>query len=155
LKLIFKQIVMAIELIETDGIIRMPDGKDWQFQLVGDDLYDVYSTGFNIARNNGNFQVAGNYETLKAAFIACCNDDAMELLESWNPDINAHDTSDKVVLAMGFKLSKLKEDERLTYPIANVFANAPLALIQVGLTAQIHLLEELLGLPLTKMPIKK
>lgn len=39
------------------------------------------------------------------------------------------------------KLEELKKDERVNYPPANVFSNAPLALIQVELDAKIKTLE--------------
>jgi len=38
------------------------------------------------------------------------------------------------------KAEELLADERLHYPPANVFVNAPLALIQVELTAKINIL---------------
>lgn len=50
-------------------------------------------------------------------------------------------------------LMELKSDERLTYEPATVFVNAPLALIQHGLLSQINILEKLLDLPLSKIPI--
>lgn len=53
------------------------------------------------------------------------------------------------------KLEKLKADERLYYSSANVFSNAPLALIQTQLESQIHILEDILELPLSKFPLKK
>lgn len=53
------------------------------------------------------------------------------------------------------KLTDLKGDERNYYETANVFSNAPLALLQMALTAQIHLLEELLNLPRSKFPLQK
>ena len=52
------------------------------------------------------------------------------------------------------KLDELKSDERMTYATANVFSNAPLALIQQRIGSQIHLLEEMLGLPYSKFPLK-
>ncbi|MBT6051745.1 MAG: hypothetical protein HOG49_33495 [Candidatus Scalindua sp.] len=39
------------------------------------------------------------------------------------------------------KLKELKGDERLGYPAATVFANAPLALIQLGLESEIGILK--------------
>lgn len=39
------------------------------------------------------------------------------------------------------KLAELKSDERLSYPPADVFSNAPLALIQVELEAKVKALE--------------
>lgn len=50
-------------------------------------------------------------------------------------------------------LTELKADERNYYPTATVFANAPLALIQLGLSTKINLLEYLLNLPLSKFPL--
>lgn len=52
-------------------------------------------------------------------------------------------------------LAEAKADERLAYKPADVFTNAPLALIQVSLEAQVHTLERVLGLPLSKFPLKK
>jgi len=53
------------------------------------------------------------------------------------------------------KLKELKDDERLTYNAATVFENAPLALIQLSAETQIHTLEWVLGLPLSKFPLPK
>ena len=53
------------------------------------------------------------------------------------------------------RLVELKSDERLTYPTANVFVNAPLSLIQYGMGCEINMLEEMLDLPLSKFPLKK
>lgn len=53
------------------------------------------------------------------------------------------------------KLEELKKDERNTYATATVFANAPLALIQMSLSSKIHLLEELLEVPFSKFPLKR
>lgn len=58
-------------------------------------------------------------------------------------------------LKMLATLMELKSDERLTYSPATIFANAPLALIQCSMEAQIHLLENLLDLPRSKFPLKK
>lgn len=52
------------------------------------------------------------------------------------------------------RMDELKSDERMTYKSANVFINAPLAIIQVELGAKIHALEWALGLPLSKFPLK-
>jgi len=41
-------------------------------------------------------------------------------------------------------LQKVNSDERLSYPPANVFVNAPLALVQVGLEARKHVLQWIL-----------
>ncbi len=53
------------------------------------------------------------------------------------------------------ELEELKSDERLYYEAATVFANAPLALIQYGKMAQINLIEKLLGLETSSLPLKK
>lgn len=53
------------------------------------------------------------------------------------------------------KLAELKADERLYYPTATVFANAPLALIQLSLSSQINTLEWVLGLELSRFPLLK
>jgi len=52
------------------------------------------------------------------------------------------------------KIAELKNDERLYYPSANLFSNAPLALIQLDLGAKINSLEWVIGLPLSKFPLK-
>ncbi len=43
------------------------------------------------------------------------------------------------------KIAELESDERVGYPAANMFSNAPLALIQVELKAQIDALKWVLG----------
>jgi hypothetical protein len=53
------------------------------------------------------------------------------------------------------RIAELKSDERLSYPAATVFANAPLALTQMGLEAELHCLEWILDLPKSKMPLSK
>lgn len=50
------------------------------------------------------------------------------------------------------KLVELRKDERLKYPAANVLINAPLALVQTDLKAQVNTLEWLLKKPFTKLP---
>ena len=53
------------------------------------------------------------------------------------------------------ELEELKKDERNYYPRATVFANAPLALIQIGLSTKINTLESVLGLPLSTFPLTR
>jgi len=53
------------------------------------------------------------------------------------------------------KIAEIKADERLSYPSATVFANAPLALIQMSMKAELNALEWVLGLPLSTFPLKK
>lgn len=53
------------------------------------------------------------------------------------------------------KINEIKKDERLTYAPAHISTNAPLALIQTMLEAQLHVLETMLDIPHTKIPIKK
>jgi hypothetical protein len=52
------------------------------------------------------------------------------------------------------RIAEIKADERLAYPTATVFANAPLALIQLSMGTELHTLERVLGLPPTQIPIK-
>jgi hypothetical protein len=52
-------------------------------------------------------------------------------------------------------IDEIKSDERLSYPPANVFSNAPLALIQMGEEAKLHALEWVLDQPLSKFPLTK
>lgn len=51
-------------------------------------------------------------------------------------------------------IAMLKQDERLYYPRATVFENAPLSLIQLAMETQIHTLETILEIPLTTFPLK-
>lgn len=60
--------------------------------------------------------------------------------------------TEKEILAF---LDEIKQDERISYPTANVNINAPLALIQYRLAGQINTLEAILELPLSKFPLKK
>lgn len=60
--------------------------------------------------------------------------------------------SEKEILA---QLNELKSDERLTYKSADIFGNAPLALIQLGLENRVNTLEWVLGLPMSKFPLPK
>jgi len=43
------------------------------------------------------------------------------------------------------KIAEIKSDERMSYPAATVFANAPLALIQTGMENQLAILKWVLG----------
>lgn len=52
-------------------------------------------------------------------------------------------------------LEELKSDSRAYSPIAQVFSNAPLALIQTGLYTRINILEDVLEIPLSTFPLKK
>lgn len=53
------------------------------------------------------------------------------------------------------RIKVLKLDERLTYPTATIFENAPLALTQLSLTTELHCLERMIGLEPSKIPLKK
>lgn len=53
------------------------------------------------------------------------------------------------------RLVELKHEKCLHYEDALVQINAPLALEQVSLKAQVHLLEELLNRPKSKFPLTK
>lgn len=48
------------------------------------------------------------------------------------------------------KLKEIEEDERINYPLATLSINAPLVLIQLGLTSKADILRWALGLPLRK-----
>lgn len=63
--------------------------------------------------------------------------------------------TDGLMEKMKAKLAELKGDERMYYQSATVFSNAPLALIQMGMSAQINLLEEMLGIEISSFPLKK
>jgi hypothetical protein len=49
------------------------------------------------------------------------------------------------------RISEILADERMSYKTATVFANAPLALIQLGMTTELHTLQKVLGVPLTNI----
>ena len=53
------------------------------------------------------------------------------------------------------KLEELKKDERLYYKTADVFTNAPLALMQLSMETQVNTLEWILGLQQSKFPLTK
>lgn len=59
--------------------------------------------------------------------------------------------TEKEILA---RITEIKKDERLGYPTATVFENAPLALVQITLTTELHTLERIMDLQPTKVPIK-
>lgn len=60
------------------------------------------------------------------------------------------------IAAIRDRIAIIKLDERLTYPHANVFVNAPLAIVQIQLTTELHTLERILGIEkLTSTPIKR
>lgn len=48
-----------------------------------------------------------------------------------------------------YEANNIIADERLWYPTATVFENAPLALIQSALQTKMHTIEWVLGIPLT------
>lgn len=52
------------------------------------------------------------------------------------------------------RIAEIKADERLAYATATIFVNAPLALVQLSATTELHTLERVLGLPPTQIPIK-
>ena len=64
-------------------------------------------------------------------------------------------TDRQIVEKMRLQLAVLKADVRMTYPTAQIFSNAPLALIQCEIAGKINLLESLLGIPLSGFPLKK
>lgn len=47
------------------------------------------------------------------------------------------------------RVDELLSDERVSYPTADVFINAPLALVQISLQSEIHALQRVLQVPLT------
>ena len=46
------------------------------------------------------------------------------------------------------RLEEIESDERLSYPVATIQINAPLALVQVALATEARTLRRVLGLPL-------
>ena len=53
------------------------------------------------------------------------------------------------------RINEIKQDERLTYEPATVFANAPLALIQCAEMAKLNELERLIGEKPSTLPLKQ
>ncbi len=51
------------------------------------------------------------------------------------------------------RINDIIADERLAYKTADIFSNAPLALIQLGLEVELHTLQKVLGVEL--LNIKK
>jgi hypothetical protein len=49
------------------------------------------------------------------------------------------------------KIQRILSDERLSYPTAVVFSNAPLALIQHAMVTELHTLQWVIGEPLTEI----
>lgn len=49
------------------------------------------------------------------------------------------------------RINEILADERMSYKSANVFSNAPLALIQFGMETELHTLQKVLGVPLTNI----
>jgi len=49
------------------------------------------------------------------------------------------------------RIQEILSDERLFYPAATVFENAPLALIQYGLEVELRTLENVIGRELTNV----
>lgn len=47
------------------------------------------------------------------------------------------------------RIKEIKSDERLSYESADIFSNAPLALIQLSMKTELHTLEKVLQIPLT------
>ena len=51
------------------------------------------------------------------------------------------------------RMNTIKSDERMSYNPDQVFSNAPLALIQHGMLQELNLIEGILNIPLSKIPI--
>jgi hypothetical protein len=49
------------------------------------------------------------------------------------------------------RINEILTDERLSYKTADIFTNAPLALIQLEMETELHILENVLELPLTNI----
>lgn len=49
------------------------------------------------------------------------------------------------------RIAEILSDDRLLSKTATVFENAPLALIQLGLTIELHTLQKVLGVELTSV----
>lgn len=49
------------------------------------------------------------------------------------------------------RIDEILADERISYSVAHVFTNAPLALIQHGMTTELHTLQWVLGVLPTNM----
>lgn len=49
------------------------------------------------------------------------------------------------------RINEILSDERLAYKTANVFTNAPLALVQISLQTELHTLQKVIGVKPTNM----
>lgn len=49
------------------------------------------------------------------------------------------------------RISEILEDERFSYKSADIFTNAPLALIQLSMEVELHTLQKVLGIKLTNI----
>lgn len=49
------------------------------------------------------------------------------------------------------KIDSILSDDRLAYKTADVFTNAPLALIQLAMEVELHTLQKVLKVPLTNI----
>lgn len=49
------------------------------------------------------------------------------------------------------RIAEIVADGRLSQETATVFVNAPLALVQMSMSAELHTLQKVLGVPLTKI----
>jgi hypothetical protein len=49
------------------------------------------------------------------------------------------------------RINEILSDGRLSYKTADIFTNAPLALIQLEMETELHILENVLELPLTNI----
>lgn len=49
------------------------------------------------------------------------------------------------------RINEILSDERIAYKTANVFTNAPLALIQIGLQTELHTLQKVIGVEATNI----
>jgi hypothetical protein len=84
--------------------------------------------------------------------------DRVELTEQEKANIMVELGEIGDMLSMVEKMKETRDvilqDERMRYKLVNVNINAPLALFQMGMSTSLHLIEDLLQIKRTKLPIK-
>ena len=91
-------------------------------------------------------ETLGNYFNVDQKTLVLCASEIMENLTSPKDE----ELKEKI----RERIQHYRDDERLSYPPATVFANAPLALLQAGSMQTLNELEDLIGEPRSSLPIE-
>jgi len=65
--------------------------------------------------------------------------------------LDAVKQTDTMKSRMHDRINEILAEERMGYPSATIFENAPLALIQYGMEVELHSLQKALDIPLTEI----